>query len=253
MTRRRFLREKLRSIYLWHRYAGLLAALLALWLAVSGILLNHAHELGLDRTAVESDWLLSAYGIQAPPPRSFRAGKAWISQLGSRLYLDTQPIGECRGVLQGAAASGGLLVAVCEQSVWLLQPDGTVIERLDVPAPVSGADLGPEGRLVLHTTRGRLLADAAFLGWETAPPELGTQAIEPRPTPAELAARLKSAYRGQSLDWERVLLDAHSGRLFGRLGVWLMDAAGLLLILLSLSGLIVWWQRRAQRRQYLGK
>jgi uncharacterized iron-regulated membrane protein len=43
---------------------------------------------------------------------------------------------------------------------------------------------------------------------------------------------------------ERVILDLHSGRFFGKLGPWLFDIAALLLILLSLSGAWIWLKRR---------
>jgi uncharacterized iron-regulated membrane protein len=41
-----------------------------------------------------------------------------------------------------------------------------------------------------------------------------------------------------------VILDLHSGRLFGRIGVWLFDIAAILLILLALSGTLIWMKRK---------
>ena len=45
-----------------------------------------------------------------------------------------------------------------------------------------------------------------------------------------------------------MLLDLHSGRIFGEYGVYLMDAAAVALLWLSGSGLWVWWQRRRKQK-----
>ena len=42
----------------------------------------------------------------------------------------------------------------------------------------------------------------------------------------------------QGLSLERLLLDVHSGRIFGRYGPWVVDAAAIALLMLGLSG--VW-------------
>ncbi|MBK8959481.1 MAG: PepSY domain-containing protein [Proteobacteria bacterium] len=53
---------------------------------------------------------------------------------------------------------------------------------------------------------------------------------------AYLAATLAEVYRGSGVSYERVLLDVHSGRLFGRVGVWVVDAAAVCLLALALTG-----------------
>jgi hypothetical protein len=35
----------------------------------------------------------------------------------------------------------------------------------------------------------------------------------------------------------------HNGRLFARAGVWFLDAAGILLVALSVTGLVLWVKR----------
>ena len=66
----------------------------------------------------------------------------------------------------------------------------------------------------------------------------------PRGLETALAAELSADYRGHSLSWERVLLDLHSGRLFGRYGTWVMDIAAGLLLVLVMTGIWLWTQRR---------
>lgn len=43
--------------------------------------------------------------------------------------------------------------------------------------------------------------------------------------------------------WDRVLLDLHTGRFFGEAGIYVMDAAAILLLLLALSGIYNWIKR----------
>ena len=66
----------------------------------------------------------------------------------------------------------------------------------------------------------------------------------PLPAPAEQSADHFSPYSIPQLSLDRLLLDLHSGRLFGKTGVYLMDAAAIGLLLLSITGLIVWLRRR---------
>ena len=55
-------------------------------------------------------------------------------------------------------------------------------------------------------------------------------------------AAIGDAYSGSPLSYERVLLDLHSGRIFGRVGVLVVDAAAVALLLLALSGFYMWFK-----------
>ncbi len=47
-------------------------------------------------------------------------------------------------------------------------------------------------------------------------------------------------YRGNGLPLERIILDLHSGRMFGTFGEYVMDIVALLFIFLALSGGWMW-------------
>ena len=53
----------------------------------------------------------------------------------------------------------------------------------------------------------------------------------------------KQRFRSQFLTLERIIVDGHSGRLFGLFGVLLMDLVAVLLILLSVSGVYIWLRK----------
>jgi len=44
------------------------------------------------------------------------------------------------------------------------------------------------------------------------------------------------------ISWERLLLDLHAGRFLGPLAAWFSDIMASLIIILSLSGIWLWWK-----------
>jgi uncharacterized iron-regulated membrane protein len=74
-----------------------------------------------------------------------------------------------------------------------------------------------------------------------------SQAQTPAP---QLRAALAQAWRGTGLSLERVLLDIHSGRILGAWGIWLVDAAAVLFLVLAASGVWLWSRRRSAIREH---
>ena len=55
------------------------------------------------------------------------------------------------------------------------------------------------------------------------------------------------------MDLEQIVLDLHSGRLFGNIGVLVMDLVAILLIILSITGFIAWNSNRQLRKKPIAK
>mgnify|MGYP006981145103 CR=1 FL=1 len=72
------------------------------------------------------------------------------------------------------------------------------------------------------------------------PPPIEPNWITPIKASEKTTENVELVYRSQFLTLERIILDAHSGRIFGLFGVLFMDAVAILLILLSLSGVYIW-------------
>ena len=86
-------RLKLRSFSVWHRYMGVSAALFAILVAVTGVLLNHTEDFDFDSTHVQADWILDWYGIEAPQDLlSFPIAGRHVTLMGEHLYLDRREI-----------------------------------------------------------------------------------------------------------------------------------------------------------------
>lgn len=234
-------------LWRWHRRLGLFAALFALLLAISGIVLNHSAGLGLDRAFVESPLVRHLYGDRSDEVRAFQLGEHWLSRAANgRLYFDATEVAPCRGEMVGALATEPFLVAACAEEILLLTPGGQLIESVTastgLPVPLAGVGLVADA-VAVQSGETWWLADLEAMSFaRRAPGSALVSQLTPGALPANLARALPAPE--QWLSWERVLLDLHSGRLAGRAGVLLVDGVGLLLCILGLSGIAMWWLHR---------
>lgn len=225
----------------WHRRIGIVSALFVLLLAITGILLNHTHELGLDRKPLENAALRSLYGAvpDAAPQglvHGLAAGELYAA--GGRLRVGDRDLGDCPQLV-GVVERAGQVLAVCSNRLWLLTPNGEVIDQAD---SVRGV---PEGLSAVAEAQGQVLLKQ---GGQSFAVDLGDLSLKPTLAGAgvDWSGALAPAAAPADLDWEQLLLDLHSGRLLGAWGVWLMDAMALLFIVLAVSGLFM--ARRRHRR-----
>ena len=247
---RRKQRFKLSSFYVWHRYMGVSAAVFVLIVAVTGLLLNHTEDFQFDSDHIKSDWVLDWYGIRAPDSmQSFLAGDRHLTLMGEHLYLNRREIEGSYRQLLGAVLFNDTFIVAMSHTILLLTPRGEIIEQLQdkdgVPAGIEQIGIDADGAVIVRTSHDYYQPDADFIHWKKADKDF-TRVRWAKPSLLE--PRLKNAlqrhYRGEVLPVERVILDLHSGRFFGRLGPWLFDAAAVLLMLLSLSGGWIWLKRR---------
>lgn len=228
-----------------HYLIGLLAATFVLILAVTGLLLNHTDAVGLHAAPVGSSTLRAWYGIEAPEAEAgFEVNGVHVTSLGDDLYLDATRAARAPGELIGAVVQGKALVVGFPEHVILLTLDGRLIEGLPLPTAAVRIGRNHAGRAVIDTAGGVLQANLELTEWETAP-SIGVAWSIPRPLPGDLAAKISADQLEHTLNWERVLLDLHSGRIFGGNGEIVMDLAALSLLILSASG--VWSFYRRQR------
>jgi len=250
-------RIKWHSLFQWHRMLGTAAALLFVLLALTGFALNHTDSLRLGQRHVSMTWLLDWYGI-APqtPPVSFRAGSDWVTGLDGRLYFNGRDTGQQYRKLIGAVRLDRWYIIAADSFLLLLNANGQLVEKLTgstgVPAGMRSLGVTSDGRLAIRGIHGIYTTDRDFLGWQ------GQQQVRVRwalaeTAPADLLGRVLSSFRGQGLTLERVLLDAHSGRLFGSTGVYVVDTAGLILIFLAATGVWMWLRQKRLQKQRMNK
>lgn len=233
-----------------HRWLGLAALLFVLLLSVTGIALNHSSDWGLDRRYVSWEWAARALGMRAPEPSaSFADNARRVTQLGTRIYFDGRELGVEAGELRGLVIIEPLAIVAAEDSIVLLTMNGEIVEHIDLAGGLPGAiaRVGrADQRFVLESDGDWFVSDADITAFTAAPrgqvPDVAWS-VESEPT-REQVADLKALYRGRILTVERLLIEIHSGRILASGGPLLLDAVGIVFILLSLSGLVVWLSGR---------
>lgn len=244
------------TAFLWHRRIGLFALLLVIILAITGIMLNHTERFKLDETFVNSSWLLKWYGVEPDDDSiSYRIKHDnvthVVSSLGKQLFFDNVAVTTLNQTMHGAIAAEQFIVVALSSEIILLSFEGELIER--VSTDISFSDTQRLGikykRPVIETSEPLYyMADEHILDWDVIIND-GVEWTEQYTLSENESEQLLVAYRGNGLKLERVILDLHSGRIFGQYGVYLMDAAAIALLWLSLSGLWVWNSRRRKMRQ----
>jgi hypothetical protein len=229
---------------------GIMAAGFMLLVAVTGVLLNHTEYFQFDSQHVKSDDVLDWYGIKAPDDLlSFVTNERYITLMGEHLYIgELEAPGEYKKLI-GTVSSNGMLIIAADDQILLMTPAGEMIERLDekdgVPAGMKRVGVDQSGLFVIESGIDLYTSKDDFLSWQHwAGDKTEIRWATPAATGNALKKMLQYHYRGEVLPVERVLLDLHSGRFFGPLGPWLIDASAVLLALLSLTGTWMWIKRR---------
>lgn len=217
----------------------------------TGIALNHTSEFKLSKLGVDQPWLLALYGIERAELRSVAVDSYWISgDETGQIYFQDQQIARCAGILKGAVPVTPFIVVACTGELVLLSEDGVFQERLGdlygIPQSISEIGLCGE-RVCLKLSDSVSEFDLASL--ELSSWEGGGEVLWSAPAidsaSIEALASLSQDAGTQRLDWERVLLDLHSGRIAGYPGVVIVDLAALGMLFLALSGFWIWYRRAA--------
>jgi hypothetical protein len=227
-----------------HRRMGVAVSLFVVFLVFTGWALNHTAELGLARLSVQVPWISAWYGLRGEVPATgYSAGGRWLIAGESGMLLDGKPIDVKLDNVIGISVTADLIAIANSDEFLLLDARGRVLERIgpsQLPAhPISRIGLA-QNQIVLQGSAAYASAD----GFTWAPFAGDAQWSIAQPLPAEQQAFAKQLAPGLPL--ERILQDLHSGRILGRYGPYLMDAVGLLFLLIAGSGL--WMFLRHRRR-----
>ncbi|MDA8255846.1 MAG: PepSY domain-containing protein [Betaproteobacteria bacterium] len=241
--------RKIFSLYLWHRLVGLLAAVGVVWLAITGLLIAHSGDLGLESRYLSSDLLIDGYGLQRDLDFLVFAADGQVYS-GDRhcLYRGTVCLpAEAEDIAGATALADGIAVATTD-ALYLFDRDGALIERFDpassgLPSPLRRIGIDAAGKLVIDNGTARHAADVAMATWTLSPAEPIQWSAPATLAPAEIE-NLAQARRRHAINWLRVVRDAHSGWLGGRSGRWLLEGVALLMLTLVASGLGLWIARR---------
>ncbi|MBL1143021.1 MAG: hypothetical protein HND53_13410 [Proteobacteria bacterium] len=231
----------------WHKKFGVISALFVIFLAASGIILNHSQQLNLNTNYIQNEWLLALYDIKpANDPVGFVSNNLWSVQVGERLYFDKKEIAKDVSMLKGLIKISDIYVVAYDAQLTLLTPQGEVIEHLSgavgVPAGMQNIGVDEQSNVIIKAAHGYYRVDLDVLEWKEFD-SLDASWSTPGIIPENIKDDLLKKYRGFGLTLERVLQDFHSGRIVGQWGVYIVDFIAILFLILALSGVWMWSKR----------
>lgn len=230
-----------------HRIIGVSSLAFLILITLSGLLLNHADSLGLSRYAA-GPILLRIYGIEAPPVDSaFETGTVVFATSSGMLFANGEELVSNVADLSGAIQFDGGLVVATSNEFLLTTNDARLVERFAPEPSAHITKLGTDGRRVLALLQDEVFEfDSVQMSLSPAMQNDGDDITWSEPTilSKEQAERIGTAGLAQTMNWERVLIDLHSGRILPTVGRYIADIAALCLLYLCISGLVLWTRRR---------
>lgn len=237
-----------RIVRKWHGHAGVAATLFLVLLVITGIILNHEEALKLDKREVSTPWLMRWYGINAANPEmGYLMDDRYFSWEGEKWALGDKSLPGSPEHPVGAVAVNGIHFVATSSALYIFQADGQLVDKLEkqaLPAyPVLA--LGLTGDNVVLQTPSGMMASADGLTWQKI--NIPTTWSELQPLPEEIKRQM-TVLLAPGISLERILLDVHSGRIFGRYGPWVVDAVAIALLLLGVSGVWIYVRSLKQSR-----
>ena len=239
----------------WHQRIGLTAAVFLIWLGSSGAILSRSDQFGFDAMRVRWDWLTALYGLSAEAPRmGFEAQGHWMAATRESTLLDARVV-EPRipppiGFVPLAGVTGRQLVIGTSESLVIVGEDGVRVDELRAPilpvASLRRIGTTADGGIAVQDFDAFESRDGGNT-WVAVLPQ-SVKWSQPAPLPGAQRKAIEQ-FAKPSVLVEQVLIDLHSGRLFGPIGAWIITLVGVLALGLSISGVWSWWRIRQSRQR----
>lgn len=245
----------------WHSRAGVVAFAFLIWLAATGVLLTRSNELGFDTTRLDWPWLMNLYGLSAEAPQSgFRAGTYWLASTIDYTLVNAKPLATAIdapvGMVAGGTADAPLLFIASPSSLVLVNDKGERIDELSSPIlPVSQLR-----RVGVLKSDPKTIAVQDLDAYQSSDEGNSWTPVSPNDVVWSQADTLNETERGALVAYakpriivEQLLIDLHSGRLFGPVGAWSITIIGFIVVALAISGIMMWWRIRQNRRRLMAR
>lgn len=241
----------IRHLREWHRKLGIIAAFFIIFLSITGVALNHTTTLSLAHKPISNLWLLDHYGITPPNDIRFYLDSSLqvtnnLVWLDDKLLLESSDDIVSAGVMSAKVAKDttiDVFVIASQTHLYIYNNQGEMLDQLGeetgIPEGIEALSITKDA-VTVKTSSGYYQSDSDFLFWQAISPLIEPLWITAQSVSPQKEQQASLAYRSQFLTLERIIVDAHSGRILGLVGVLFMDAVAILLILLSLSGIYIW-------------
>ena len=170
-----------------------------------------------------------------------------ISHAGEQLYLSGKPITENVEKLFGAITQNNQIIIAVTDSLIITDFEGILVDQITnldglIETPL-GIALSKDGTTIVRGGTKYWESTDDSVNWhEYHGPH--PQWVAPSITLPTLRQVIEEHDMSRQISLERFLLDAHSGRFFGKYGVYVIDAAAILLLILAITGIWLWSVRK---------
>ncbi len=247
----RWIRFRYRLLQL-HRTLGVSALIFIVIMAISGHLLNRSQLYGLDQIAVTHRALQQLAGLATPQAIQFlNADGSRIIIINNELFLNDHFVDPAIGGVIGALKLGGSIYLASIDSLVEINQGGVIVNSIDslggLPGRLERIGVDEHQRLVINCLDGFCIADNDLLdSWSVWDGQQVIWSQSQRGIDVD-TERAVARYLGRALSLERLMLEIHSGRLFGGWGVMLADLVAFVLLFGGLSGGYLWLYRIRQK------
>jgi hypothetical protein len=214
----------------WHKRIGVFLAIFAIWIAASGFFLNHTEDFDFLDHSVKNTSIRNWYGLTQYTERLPLQNSSGHWQAGELNFSEKTSI-PCTQLLHFYSASVGNM-AICSSDIYLLTTEGDIIDKIHHEKPFT-AYTEISGNM--HLKQGDSIFFVDINNWSLSQVNNFT-------SNSAWSAPLSDHYT--ELKLSRVLQDLHSGRFFGKAGVYFVDGLAFLLIILALSGLVSFLKKK---------
>lgn len=213
-------RQSKRIFYLelkqFHRRLGMALAAFFIFIASTGLMLNHSSEMNLDRHTIPA-MLARGYFSQMDTPLGFMVQDQWVYSLDGKLRWQDSSVADCQTRLRSLVFLEDVF-ALCGDYLLVLTLEGELIEEIPGYGVIDTLGL-PEIQGI------GVDLNYSFMEKEISWPE--QKVLDQELVDKHLP----------SVSWEKWLLDIHSGSYFGGAGKLFLDLVAILLIVAAVSGL----------------
>jgi hypothetical protein len=243
-----------RTILAFHRWLGVFSAMFLFLLAMTGLALNHTERLGLNKVTINNGLILARYGMaSASEMAGYRIhDTTTLVHFQGRLYHEAAFLAEADFPVGLHEGEGFSIIAVADALIYLT-PEGELIEQVGILSlPFGRIDFmgtAADGQAVLVTDEGPLRPDADWLEFSSHEGAFTVVPLQAAEVGDDLRKTILAGHQGSGPTLYRVLLDLHSGRLFGWGGRTLMDLTAVAILLLLSSGVAGWLRRSTWGRR----